>query len=148
MHRVLLAVFLGVALSACGSSPTMPTPPPPLDLTGTWSGDLAAAGVSARMTWTLTQTASGVTGPVLIAVDTGIVLLNGVLTGTLAGSTLTYTIAVGAGGIPAQPQCVGQFQGTMTATTGAASTLAGNYALVSSSCTTPFNGGSLTLTKQ
>jgi hypothetical protein len=100
------------------------------------------------MTWTLTQTNGAVTGPVLVALPTGTVLLNGFLTGTLAGSTLTYTIAVGPGAIPAQPQCVGQLGGTMTATTGASPALTGTYTLRSSTCTTPFTGGDLTLTRQ
>ncbi|HEY7944047.1 MAG TPA: hypothetical protein VIH15_06065 [Casimicrobiaceae bacterium] len=99
------------------------------------------------MTWTLAQSNSDVSGPVLIALPNGIVLLNGSLTGTVAGSTLSYTIAVGAGGIPAQPQCVGQLGGTMTATIGLPSGLAGTYAVRSSTCATGFAGGNLTLTR-
>ncbi|HWF84872.1 MAG TPA: hypothetical protein VG222_08505 [Vicinamibacterales bacterium] len=150
MHRSVLALCLCVALSsACGdNSPSAPTTTQPTDLSGSWSGDLALAGASARMTWTLTQKNADVTGPVLVVLPTGVVLLNGVLTGTLAGSTLTYTISIGAGGIPTQPLCVGQLGGTMTVTIGLTSTLTGNYALRSSTCTTLFNGGSLTLTKQ
>jgi hypothetical protein len=150
MHRSVLALCLCLALSsACGdNSPSAPTTTQPTDLSGTWSGDLALAGATARMTWTLTQSNANVTGPVLVVLPTGVVLLNGALTGTLAGSTLTYTIAVGAGGIPTQPLCVGQLGGTMTVTIGLTSTLTGSYALRSSTCTTLFNGGSLTLTKQ
>lgn len=149
MHRGLLTLCLCLALSsACSDkSPSTPTTPQPTDLSGTWSGGLTVEGAAARMTWTLTQNNAGVTGPVLVGLPSGTVLLNGSLTGTLAGSTLTYTIAVGAGGIPAQPQCVGQLGGTMTVTAGAPSTLAGNYAVRSSTCTTPFNGGNLTLTR-
>jgi hypothetical protein len=36
----------------------------------------------------------------------------------------------------------------MTATIGATSTLTGSYAVRSSTCTTGFNGGNLTLTRQ
>ena len=44
--------------------------------------------------------------------------LNGSLTGTLTGSSLTYAIAVAQGGIPSQPTCTGQLGGTMTVTSG------------------------------
>jgi hypothetical protein len=104
--------------------------------------------MTARMTWTLSQSNGAVTGPVLVAPPSGIVLLNGSLSGTLASAALPYTIAVAPGGIPTQPACVGQLGGTMNATVGVVSTLAGSYAVVSSTCTTPFTGGALTLDKQ
>jgi hypothetical protein len=150
MHRTLLLLCLCLAVSsACGdTAPTTPTTPQSTDLSGTWSGGLTVGAETARMTWTLTQSNGGVTGPVLVALSTGVVLLNGALTGTLAGSVLTYTITVSAGGIPTQPQCVGQLGGTMTAAIGATSTLTGSYAVRSSTCTTGFNGGNLTLTRQ
>jgi len=120
---------------------------PQIDLTGTWTGHLIVGSASASMTWTLTQSNGAVSGPVLIVLPTGIVLLNGALTGTLAGSVLTYSIAVSAGGIPAQPQCTGTLGGTMTATIAATSTLGGNIAVVNSTCTTGVAGGNLTLTR-
>jgi hypothetical protein len=100
------------------------------------------------MTWTLTEMNGSVTGPVILGLPSGTVLLNGTLTGLVSGSTLTYVIAVGPGGIPAQPSCVGQLGGTMTATIGASPTLAGSSAVTSSSCTQPYPGGNLTLSKQ
>jgi hypothetical protein len=150
MYRAILVSCLCLAVSACGStSPSTPTSPQTLDLSGTWSGDLAVTGATARMTWTLARSsATDVTGPVVINLPTGTVLLNGVLSGTLAGSTLTYTIAVGPGAIPSQPACTGQLAGSMTATIGVTSTLAGNIAVKSSTCTIPFSGGNLTLTRE
>ena len=99
------------------------------------------------MTWTLTSKANKVAGLVLVTMPNGIVLMNGFLTGKLTGSTLAYTISVGPGGIPSEPACVGQLGGTMTATMAARSTLSGNFAVTSSTCTTPFSNGNLTLTK-
>jgi hypothetical protein len=151
MHRGLLALVLSLALApACSSqSPTVPTTvSTPLSLSGTWAGTLSVGSTTARMTWTLSQSNADVTGPALVTLPSGMVLLNGTLSGTVASSVLTYTIAVGPGGIPTQPACVGQLGGTMTATLGVVSTLAGNYAVRSSSCTTPFAGGALTLNKQ
>ena len=105
--------------------------------------------VTAQMTWTLTQTGAAVTGPVLVKLPNGIVLLNGFLTGTLTGPMLTYTISVGPGGIPTQPACVGQLGGTMTATAaGTTSMLTGNYAVSSATCTPPFgSSGNISLTR-
>ena len=100
------------------------------------------------MVWTLTQTGTAVSGPVILVLPTGTVLLNGALTGTFNGSALTYAIAVNAGGIPAQPQCVGQLGGTMTAAIGAVSTMSGSLAVATSTCATGVPAGTITLTKQ
>jgi hypothetical protein len=150
MHRGLRAVGLSLALAqaCCSQSPTTPVASTPLNLSGTWIGDFSVPGATARMTWTLSQSGADVTGPALVLLPSGTVVLNGSLTGTVAGSALTYTIAIGPGGIPAQPACAGQLGGTMNATVGLVSTLAGNYAVRSSTCPTPFAGGSLTLNKQ
>jgi hypothetical protein len=151
MARLTVAL-MAVALLCAGCSASTSVSGPstsPLDLTGTWNGDFAVQDVTAQMTWTLTQTGSAVSGPVLVKLPNGIVLLNGFLTGTLTGSSLTYTISVGPQGIPTQPACVGQLGGAMTETTASAtSTLTGNYAVLSATCTPPFgSSGNLLLTR-
>ena len=75
-------------------------------------------------------------------------LLNGALVGTLAGTTLDYTITVVPGGIPALPSCAGQFGGTVTVMGTPASTLDGRFSLISSVCAPPVTGGTFTLTRQ
>jgi hypothetical protein len=142
----LTAVLLG---SACTSIEHSVAPSSPaIDLTGTWRGNFTVQGVTAEMVWTLTQTGMSVSGPVLVRLPNGIVLLNGFLTGTLNGSMLPYTISVGPQGIPSQPACVGQLGGTMTAQTGATSSLNGTYAVTSSTCAPPFaSSGNLALTR-
>ena len=70
------------------------------DLTGTWRGNFAVQTVTSEMVWTLTQSGTSVSGPVLVRLPNGVVLLNGFLTGTLSGSSLAYTISVGQQGIP------------------------------------------------
>jgi hypothetical protein len=147
-HTLIVLVFLGL-FSACSSnSPTAPVATPN-DVTGTWRGAITVQGVEARMTWTLTQSAGGtVTGPVLVGLSTGEVLLNGVLTGTLNGSTLAYTIAVNEGGVPTRPTCTGQLSGSMNVTIGPTSTLVGPMGVSSSTCTPPFSGETITLTRQ
>jgi hypothetical protein len=100
------------------------------------------------MTWTLTQSGSSVSGPMMVVLPNGVVLANGSLTGSFIDPALTYAIAIGAGGIPSQPSCSGQLTGAATVSSGAVPTLGGSYAVASSTCPTPFPGGAITLTKQ
>ncbi len=100
------------------------------------------------MTWTAAQTGTSVTAPVLVAQPNGVVLLNGTLSGTLSGTVLTYTIRVGAGGIPTEPSCSGQLAGTGNVSAGPPPALAGSYSVNASNCPTPIPPGSFTLTMQ
>jgi hypothetical protein len=152
-HAPAARLFLGFLLAAMGTSacgdmtPSTPTPPE-TTVNGTWKGSLPVQDVTADMSWTLTQVNGAVTGPVLVLLPNGVVLLNGSLVGTLAGSVLTYTISVSAGGIPTQPTCTGQMTGTMTVSLAVTSTMTGPMAVTSSNCSPPFAGGTVTLTKQ
>jgi hypothetical protein len=146
LRSAVVAVALLAAAACVQSSPNRPTPP--ATLTGTWAGDFPVQGQSARMTWTLTQTNASVTGPALIGLPNGVVLANGVVTGTFADPTLTFIITIGPGAVPAQPTCSGQLAGTATASFAAVSTLTGSYTATSSSCATPFSSGTFTLTQQ
>ena len=149
LRRFLPVLAVLLVASACASSDTTVSPTPgTLDLSGKWTGNLTVDNLSAQMTWTVTQTNNSVTGPVLVQLPNGVVLLNGALSGNLSGSVLTYTIAVSAGGIPTYPSCTGKLGGTVTASTGATSTMAGSYALESATCPTPFSSGNFTLTRQ
>ena len=149
MIRFTIALAaLALLSSSCTSSLSSVPTRTSLDLSGTWNGDFSVQDITAQMRWTLTQTGSTVMGPVLVRLPNGVVLLNGLLTGTLTGSTLVYAIAVAPQGIPSQPDCVGQLGGTMTATAGVTSTLNGNYAVSSATCTPPFAAsGNLALTR-
>ena len=145
----LLSLLALAAVAACTQkTSTTPTPPAPLDVTGRWGTDLTFQGVSARMTWTLTQSSSSVTGPVILALPTGTVLMNGVFQGTLTGTSLPYTITVGAGAIPSQPACTGQLGGTMTVNSGAIQTMTGPFGVASSNCAIPLPSSNVTLTRQ
>lgn len=150
MRLKLMAALLCVAALAGCSDKSTPTnaSPTQLDVTGRWAGDLTFMDTSGRMTWTLTQNAGAVTGPVLLGLPSGTVLLNGFLTGTLTGTSLAYTISVGPGGIPNQPSCAGQLAGTMTVAVGATSTMTGPIGVSSSSCPIQFSSNNFTLTKQ
>jgi len=117
-------------------------------LTGRWSGDLLLEATLTRMTWTLTQDTTQVSGPALVLLPSGTVLLNGLLSGTLNGTTLDYTITVAPGGIPALPSCAGQFGGAVTVVGAPASALDGRFSLISSVCAPPVTSGTFTLTRQ
>jgi hypothetical protein len=97
------------------------------------------------MTWTLTQTGTSVTGPVAIALPTGVVLMNGTVAGTLSGTTLGFTVTVPPGGIVLQPGCSGQIAGANTVAS--ATTMNGAYSVVNSTCTTGLTNGTFTLTR-
>jgi hypothetical protein len=149
MQRAILALALALCVAACDDSPPGTPTPQTVNLTGTWSGDVSVPGASAVMSWVLTHSSdTDVSGPVTISLPNGIVLLNGFLTGTISGSVLTYSISVGPSGIPLSPTCVGQLGGAVTATIGVTSTLAGDFALRSSTCPAPVSNGTITLTKR
>jgi hypothetical protein len=143
-----LALVGSLLLPACNiDTPGTPTPTPQLDVSGRWASDLTFMGVTGRMTWQLTQSGMAVTGPVLVSLPSGTVILNGNLTGTLTGSSLPYTISIAQNGIPSVPSCAGQLAGTMTVAT-VATSMSGNLAVTSSTCSLQFSNNSLTLTKQ
>jgi hypothetical protein len=141
---VLLGLVMGCSAD---KSPTAPQAGG-LNLTGTWNGPIVVDTNEARMSWNLTQVNAVVSGPVLVVLPNGIVLLNGFLNGTLAGMSLTYTISVGNGGVPSRPTCAGQLTGTMTVTVASTASLSGPMGVSSSNCTPPFGTSTITLTRQ
>jgi hypothetical protein len=147
----LLVLVCAAALSGCNgngtTTPTALTQGATLNVTGRWMGDLTFQNVTGRMTWTLSQSGTSVTGPVLIGLPTGTVLLNGTLTGMLNGSTLPYSIDVAPNGIPTQPRCTGQLVGTMTVSTGTVPTMTGPIGVTSSTCPIQFTTTNVTLTR-
>jgi hypothetical protein len=146
MRVIRCALLLAAILStACGDElPTEPTNPT-TNLTGVWRGNITVNNVSTTMTWTLTQTGTSVTGPVAIALPTGVVLMNGTVAGTLSGTTLGFTVTVPPGGIVLQPGCSGQIAGANTVAS--ATTMNGAYSVVNSTCTTGLTNGTFTLTR-
>jgi hypothetical protein len=145
VHILLsIAVLLG---SACGSDNSPASPTPTLTVSGTYAGDITVQATPTRMVWTVTQTANAFSGSVVMSLSSGIVLLNGIVGGTVSGTSIVYTILVSPGGLPLQPQCSGQLGGTAVGTTAAPFTISGNYSVVSSTCTTPLTGGPFVLTK-
>jgi hypothetical protein len=140
----MLAMTLACS-GACDQEPTTPSSPQ-ANVTGTWRGTITVNNTPAVMTWTLTDTAGSIGGPVLIGLPTGTVLLNGVLTGTLTGAALAYTISVPPGGVLSQPGCSGQIAGTTTLAS--TSTMNGAYTVAASTCPTGLTTGTFSLARQ
>jgi hypothetical protein len=146
MRAIRCALLLAVLVStACGDElPTEPTNPV-TSLSGVWRGNITVNNVSTTMTWTLTQTGLSVAGPVVIALPTGLVLMNGTVAGTLSGTTLAFTVTVPPGGIVQQPGCSGQIAGANTVMS--STTMNGAYSIVNSTCATGLTNGTFTLTR-
>jgi hypothetical protein len=138
-------ITMALASIACGDQmPSQPTDPA-TSLTGTWRGNLTVTNVSAVMTWTLTHTGSTATGPAVIALPTGVVLMNGTVSGTVSGNSFPFTLTVPPGGIVTQPGCSGQITGTGTLAT--STMMNGTYTVASSTCATGLASGTFTLTR-
>jgi hypothetical protein len=95
--RILVVVFVAgllATLSACGSSSTAPSAP--LDLTGTWSGQLGQPGSTSalRLTWVATHTGNVVSGVATLVKPAFNVQARGGMTGILNGDRLFLTYAV------------------------------------------------------
>jgi hypothetical protein len=150
MQRFLaFALVLGLStLPGCADSKAPTTPDSSsLNIAGTWNGSMTVGDNQAGMTWTLAQSETALSGPVTLALASGIVLMNGTFTGTLTGSSLAGTVAVTPGGIPVYPACTGQLSATMNVTLGTVSTLSGPVSLVTSTCTVPFTSSVVTLAR-
>jgi hypothetical protein len=146
MRAISCALLVAAILStACGDE--MPAGPtnPATSLTGIWRGTISVNNVSTTMTWTLTQSGTSVNGPVVIALPTGVVLMNGTVAGTVSGTNLGFTVTVPPGGIVSQPGCSGQIAGATTITS--STSMNGAYSVVNSTCTTGLTNGTFTLSR-
>jgi hypothetical protein len=95
--RILVVVCVAgllATLIACGNS--SPAPSAPLDLTGTWSGQLGQPGsMSAlRLTWVATQTGNIVSGVATLVKPAFNVQARGAMTGIINGDRFLLTYAV------------------------------------------------------
>ena len=102
------------AMTACGSAPATPTAP--LDLTGTWVGQLGqpASTSAMRLTWTATHSGNTVSGVATIVKPVVNVEARGAMTGMLNGNRLVLVFVVFPDSIPGFPAC--EIAGTGVAT--------------------------------
>jgi hypothetical protein len=97
------------------------------------------------MTWVMAQSAGAISAPVTAKTALGIVIFNGTLLGTLAGTSLTFTISVPAGGVSGFSDCTAKIDGTASGVS--SSTISGTYT-GTNSCSGPFTDGRFSLSKQ
>jgi hypothetical protein len=128
---VVVVAGLLSTLSACGNSSTAPSAP--LDLTGTWSGQLGQPrSMSAlRLTWVATQTGNVVSGVATLVKPAFNVQAKGGMTGILDGDRLTLTYAVPPDTIQGFFTCEIAGVGNATATN---NSITGAIALMFRSC--------------
>ena len=145
---VVCIAGLLATLGACGNSPS--APPVPLDLSGTWSGQLGQPGSTSalRLTWVATHTGNVVSGVATLVKPTFDVQARGGMTGILNGDRLFLTYAVPPDSIQGFFRCEIAGIGNATATN---SRIAGAISLMFRSCEgtglEPPGSNELTLTK-
>jgi hypothetical protein len=128
---VVLVAGLLAALTACGSP--SPAPSAPLDLTGTWSGQLGQPGSTSalRLTWVATQTGNVVSGVATLVKPAVNVQGRGAMTGVLDGDRLILTYAIPPDSIPGFARCEIAGLGNATATN---NSITGSFPLMFRSC--------------
>ena len=132
--RILVVVFAAgmlAMLTACGDSSTAPSAP--LDLSGTWSGQLGQPGSTSalRLTWVATQTGNVVSGVATLVKPAFNVQGRGGMTGILDGDRLILTYAIPPDSIPGFARCEIAGLGNATATN---NSIAGAIGLMFRSC--------------
>ena len=121
--------------------------PPAFDLTGTWSGPASDDSGPATMTWTLTQSGGSITGK-FFAVEPppSSAQYRGTISGSLSGTSLTYTINVPKGSIVGLPNCFVTINGSAVVS---ANAIVGTYTGdTGAACIGPFANGLISLAKQ
>jgi len=104
MSKRVVAFILsaGLFLPACSStsspvSPSTPTASAAI-VSGTWAGTTTDSTGSTSAVWTVTQTATTVTGKMSMSDDVRSMMGNGAMSGTMNGKALTFHMAVPTGG--------------------------------------------------
>src|SRR5262245_14223004 len=103
---LVVAVTSLLALSACGGGSSS-RPPPQLELSGTWSGQLGQPGSTSalRLTWVATQSGNVVSGVATIVKPAINVQGRGAMTGVIDGGRLFLTYAVPPDSIQGFARC-------------------------------------------
>ena len=113
MSRMRCAGVLAlcVIVIACDDSVTSPAP---LNLTGTWSGQVGqpVSSSALRVTWTATHAGTAVAGPAALVSPMLNVRANGSLSGTLNGSQLALAYLAPSGFVQGFHECAISGSGT------------------------------------
>jgi hypothetical protein len=139
LARLRILVIIGISgllalPGGCGKSPATPTTPTaPIDLNGTWSGQLARPGAASafRLTWVALHRGDAVAGTVTLVDPASDLQASGIMSGVFNGNRLTLTFAVAPGRIQGFERCGFAGRGDASATT---NEITGSIALLSLSC--------------
>ena len=96
-QRILIVLSLACLLATLGACDDPPTAPPPtLDLTGTWSGQVGQPGSTSalRLTWVATHSGDTVSGIATLVKPAFNVEARGVMTARVTGDRLVLVAAV------------------------------------------------------
>jgi hypothetical protein len=159
MSSILVVLSL-MFVTACGgstSAPAAPTPTPIATLTtlsGTWTGTSADTSGQENMAWTVTQNGNAMTGTMNIS-DGGRGMMGiGSMQGTIAGSNVTFHMAVANGGFSGMMSSCSMLVDGQAQMSDDGHTMTGTYSgnmsgMMSSmqSCGSAMNNGHFTLTR-
>ena len=148
------AFVAALSAAACGGSgpaaPTRPSPTPTpaasaANVSGTWSGPASDSSGPGQMSWQITQTDASFSGTVTMTDTSTGVGGSGSVSGTVAGSTIHFSISIPAAGFQSPfTSCTASVSGDGQATS---SSITGTYT-GSNSCSGAIAAGQLTLNKQ
>jgi hypothetical protein len=131
--RIVIIVFIAGLLATLSGCDSSTAPSPPLNLTGTWSGQLGQPGstTALRLTWEAAQTGNNVGGVATMVKPAVNVQARGAMSGILEGDRLFLTYVVFPDSIPGFPRCEIAGFGNATATN---NRIAGALPLVFRNC--------------
>jgi hypothetical protein len=152
--RPAAVVLLAVSIISCGGSSAAPSPTPPLNLSGTWSGVIGAGsggGNALRVVWRASQRANVISGPATVSTSPAVtnLVFDGTLIGILSGSQLSLAYTAPPGSVPGSANCFATGAGSVAVGSG---TMSGTLGIVFTSCEglglQPPGESQLTLTRE
>ena len=155
-----LVLVLAALVAGCGGggNPSGPTDAASLTgFAGTWVGSMSESGgsmmgsnimggmmsgmMSGQMTWQMSQSGANVTGAMDMSGFKGTGRMT--ISGTITGRTMTFTMAIPAGGLP-EPGCAATGNGTAQMN---GNTMTGTYS-GSNTCSGTFTNGQVMLSRR
>jgi hypothetical protein len=152
LARALLILCALVAAGACAggdsgssgsSSPSAPSGGQPT-LSGTWSGNASDSSGPGLISWQISQSGTSFSGSAAITDTRTGITGRGSVSGTVSGSSITFSISIPAGGFDSPfGSCSANISGTGQASS---SSITGTYS-GSNSCSGDVGSGQFTVTK-
>lgn len=129
--RLAVVIVVLAVASGCGVVDRPTSPSASASFSGTWTGTIGSA---TQVRWTATQSGGNVTGPVVLTSPLTNIVVTGVLTAAISGTTVSsLVLTVPPGGVAGFPNCsiAGSGSGTANAT---ASSISGTMTQTFTGC--------------